>query len=217
MKRALVWLIMMATIIVTWLAWNPPMIQTHSNAVYLPIPNIKPLDTGPWRVITRRMVWKKGVDDMYKRLVATGLSPEVIERPEPIELHAFDDVGVFKTFAEAAKIKAVWQKLGVDADVLKHLTKDNQTVFKVGLGRFYLLEYAKRMQKQLQQTKRPYQYEQRTVIIPAYRFVFPPMDKDDAEVLWKRLQDMGVGDPVIIQQQEFEKLYANKSANLSNK
>jgi hypothetical protein len=200
-----------------WFAWNPPIAQTSINSVSIPIPNIKPLDAGPWRVITRRMVWKQGVDDMEERLLDAGLKPEIIQKREPTELHAFDDPRIFQSFGEASKVKAMWNKLGIDADVLNHLTKDDKPVFKVGLGRFYLIEYAQRMQEKLKKTKLPYIYEQRTVTIPGYRFVFPAMSKDEAEILWKRLQDMGVGDPVVIQQQEFEKLYANKSEKRSNK
>jgi len=175
------------------------------------IPETQSLELGPWRVISRRMVWKKAVDGMQKRLLDAGLKAEVIQKREPVELHAFDDPRIFEKESEAGKVKAMWQKLGIEADVLKHLTKDDQHVFKVGLGRFYMSEYAEAMQEELKKTQKPYHYERRMVSIPSYHFVFPPMTKGEAEIIWKRLQNIGIADPVIIQQSEFKKLYPSSS------
>jgi len=217
MRRFFAFCFVSIAIALTWLAWNPPAAQHTITRVHMPIPDIQNLEAGPWRVITRRMVWKTGVDSMQKRLLNAGFNPQLISKREPVELHAFDDPGIFLTESEAYKVKAKWRELGIEADVLHHLTKDDEQVFKVGLGRFYMSEYAESMQEELKRTKQPYNYERRTVNIPSYHFVFPAMTKSEAQVLWKHLQNMGIADPVIIQASEFEKLYANKSANLSNK
>jgi len=217
MKRLFMLIFITATISLTWLAWNPPIVQNHLTRIHMPIPDIQSLDAGPWRVMTRRMISKQAVDGMKARLLDAGFHPELIQKREPVELHAFDDPRIFKKQSEAGKVKAKWRALGVEADVLHHLTKDDEKVFKVGLGRFYMSEYAESMQEQLKRSKQPYNYERRTVSIPSYHFIFPAMTKGEAEILWKRLQNMGIADPVIMQQNEFERLYPNKSAKRSNK
>ncbi|MDQ6954537.1 MAG: hypothetical protein Q9M20_03750 [Mariprofundaceae bacterium] len=217
MKNILVLMILGVTSGLTWQAWNPPEIQTQLRQNRLLIPDIQAPEETLWRVVTRRMVWKQAVADMKNRLLKEGFEPEQIQRREPVELHAFDDPRTFKTQAEARKVKAMWEEKGIEADVLKHQTDNNKSVFKVGLGRFYISEYAERTQDQIKKTKQAYSYERRTIRIPSYHFVFPAMHQDKAESLWKRLQNIGVTDPVIVQQREFDKLYTSKSANRSNK
>jgi len=201
----------------TWQAWNPPNLPTQPKQSYLAVPDMPIAEAVLWRVISRRMVWKQAVDDMEKRLLKEGFEPEIIQRREPVELHTFDDPRTFKTRSEAEKVKARWEKLGIDADLLRHQDEGGKSDFKVGLGRFYISEYAETMQENIKKTLQAYNYERRTVRIPSYRFAFPAMSKSQAENLWKRLQNTGVTDPVIIQKSKFDKLYTNKSANRSNK
>jgi len=216
MKNFFVFLLTLTFAWLAWLAWYPPATPNTTHSVRMALPNIEPLDAGPWRILTRRMVWKQAVDDMEKRLNEAGLTPEVIQTREPIELHAFDDPRSFSSFAAAGLAKEIWEKQGIDADIAK-LEENNITTYKVTLGRFYLTEYAERMQEELKKSQQAYTYERRTTELPSYRFVFPAMSKNEAAILWKRLENIGIADPVIIQQREFEKLYGNKSANLSNK
>ncbi len=211
MKRLFMFIFIAAMISLTWLAWNPPIVQNHLTRIHMPIPDIHSLDAGSWRVMTRRMISKQAVHGMQKRLSDVGFHPELIQKREPVELHAFDDPRIFKTQSEAGKVKAKWRALGVEADVLHHLSKDDKKVFKVGLGRFYMSEYAESMQEKLKRSKQPYNYERRTVSIPSYHFIFPAMTKGEAEILWKRLQNMGIADPVIMQQSEFKRLYPKAS------
>ena len=218
MKHAITLVILAGSAGAAWLAWNPPAIQNTSSAVYMAMPDTPAVTTGPWRVMTRRMVSKQAVSGMRARLAEQGFhGAQLIQKREPVELHAFDDPRIFETQSQASKVKAEWRALGIEADVLHHLSKDDKPVFKVGLGRFYMSEYAEAMQTQLKKSHKPYSYERRTVNIPSYHFVFPPMSKTEAKALWTRLQAMGAADPVIIQQSEFEAVYANKSAKRSNK
>jgi len=198
---------MLVAIYATWIAWHPPMPPAPQAPIHIAIPDLQPLESGKWRIITHRMVWKKAVDDMKKRLLDSGFKTTLIEKREPVELHAFDDPRIVDSFKKAGKIKAGWEKKGIDADVLKYKDDDGKTMFKVGLGRFYLSEYAQRTERQIKKLKKPYNYARRTVVIPSYRFVFPAVSKNEAKILWKRLQNIGVGEPVMIQAAEFDKLY----------
>jgi len=217
MKRLLIWLAISASMAFTWLAWNPPSLQNRLTRIHIPIPETVSLNSGPWRVVTRRMISKQAVHGMQTRLLEAGLHPSIVQKREPVELHAFDDPNIFIKQSEAEKVKAKWRAMGVDADVLHHLTKDDKKAFKVGLGRFYMSEYAEAMQEQLKKSKQPYNYERRMVNIPSYHFIFPAMTKGEAEILWKRLQNIGLADPVIIQQSEFERLYPNASTQQISK
>jgi len=217
MKRLFIYIMVTASVALTWLAWNPPRIQNHLTRIHMALPETPSLNAGPWRVMTRRMISKQAVNGMRKRLLETNFHPELIQKREPVELHAFDDPRIFKKQSEAGKVKAKWRAMGVEADVLHHLTKNDEKVFKVGLGRFYMSEYAEAMQEQLKRSKQPYNYERRTVSIPSYHFVFPMMTKGEAQILWKRLQNMGIADPVIMQQNEFERLYPKVSAQQVSK
>jgi hypothetical protein len=68
------------------------------------------------------------------------------------------------------------------------------------------------MQERLKRIGKPYRYERRTVIIPAYRFVFNPMEKDKATKSWQKLQNLGIAEPVMMRESEFQKLYGKKPA-----
>jgi len=216
MKNFFVFLLTLTFAWLAWLAWYPPA-PTHTiHNVRMALPDIEPLDAGPWRILTRRMVWKQAVDDMQKRLNEAGLPAEIIQTREPIELHAFDDPRTFNTFADAGIAKDVWEKQGIDADIAK-LEENGITTYRITLGRFYLTEYAERMQEELKKSQHAYIYDRRTTELPSYRFAFSAMSKSEAAILWKRLENIGLAEPVIIQESEFKKLYGNKAANLSNK
>ncbi len=189
-----------------WFAWQPPELSRPQTTIKRNLP--ENIDAGPemWRIVTKRMVWKKAIATMQDRLYKEGFETKLIVKHEPIQLHAFDDPGVFKTAAEAEKIKTVWRKKRVEAEVLKR-----EITYIVGLGRFYLTSYAEQMQERLKRIGKPYRYEQRTVVIPAYRFVFKPMEKSEATRSWKRLQNLGIADPVMMRESEFQKLYGKNS------
>jgi len=188
-----------------WTAWQPPQTPPTQTTVKSALP--KNSEAGPemWRIVTKRMVWKKAIASMRDRLYKEGFETQLIVKQEPIELHAFDDPGVFKTQAAAEKVKAVWRKKKIEAEVLKR-----EITYIVGLGRFFLTSFAEQMQERLKRIGRPYKYERRTVEIPAYRFVFNPMEKDKATKSWKRLQDLGIADPVMMRESEFQELYGKK-------
>jgi len=203
-----------------WWAWNPPFLMTQLQQVRFSIPNISPLEAGKWRVVTRRIVWKKTVKAMRKELNDMGFPLTLIRKREPIELHAFDDVHLFSSRKEALAAQAWWNKQHIDAAVFDVAHQKGKQGYRVELGRYYLSAYAKEAQKELKQVGKPYSYEKRQVMIPSYRFAFPVMMKSEAEILWRRLQNMGVADPVMMQAVKFNELYknyANKSAKRSNK
>lgn len=152
--------------------------------------------------MTHRLIWQQAVDAMQERLDKEGIKMARMQSKEPVEVHAFDDPGTFKTQRAAEKVKAIWRKKGIQAEVLKR-----EITFGVGLGRFYLVDYAQRMENKLKRVGLPYQYERRTVVISAYRFVSAKMNKEEAEKLWQRLQNMGVGSPVLIPESRYLELY----------
>ena len=199
-----------AMIIAAWLAWQawqPPVAPPAQLSVKGSLP--QKIGAGPemWRIVTKRMVWKEAIASLRDRLYREGFETQLIVKKEPIELHAFDDPGIFKTQAAAEKVKTVWRKRKIDAEVLKR-----EITYIVGLGRFFLTSYAEQMQERLKRIGKPYRYERRTVIIPAYRFVFNPMEKDKATKSWQKLQNLGIAEPVMMRESEFQKLYGKKPA-----
>ena len=217
MKKIASILFVLTCFILAWIAWNPPSQSYITQEIHLAIPNIEPIDQGDWRVVTKRMVWKKAVDKMMRMLHEAGFEPLLISKSEPIELHAFDDARYFQEKKDAYAAKTWWEKHHVDADVLKISGDGDKLTFHIALGRYYIAAYADQAQKELEATGRPYRYEKRMVVIPSYRFAFPVMPKSEAEILWKQLQNMGVADPVLMQNSAFEKLYAINSEKRSNR
>jgi len=201
--------------LVAWLAWNPawvmPEHQTKSSAKVIITVPVTAEDEAEvlWRVITRRMVWKKGFEDMHERVMGNGLSPAVMMHEEPVELHAFDDVRLFDDFAEANRAKTVWLNKGFEADVLQ----TGDSLYRIGLGRFYLDEYAEELEQKLKQAQEAYRYERRTVVIPSYRLVFPALHKRDAQTVWNRLREMGVASPILMPAKEYDRLYPTEAAD----
>lgn len=207
MKRLAAGLLVAVCAVIAWQAWQPPASTDRQGTVRAAIPQNGPAKQEKWRVLTHRMVWKQAATAMQERLTKAGIKLTRIQRKEPVELHAFDDPGTFKTQQAAEKVKAIWRKKGIKAEVLKR-----EITYGVGLGRFYLVDYAERMQAQLKKTGLPYQYERRTVVIPAFRFVSGKMDKAEAEKLWRTLQDMGIASPVLISESRYLALYGKKPA-----
>lgn len=189
-----------------WTAWQPPQPVARSVSVKAAIPDNKYAEAELWRIVTKRMVWKQAIATMRDRLYKEGFETELIVKKEPIELHAFDDPRVFRTLLQAERVKEEWEKKKVDAEVLKR-----EVTFIVGLGRFFLTSYAEQMQERLKRIGKPYHYERRTVVIPAYRFVFKPMEKAKAEKAWKKLQNLGIADPVMMRESEYQSTFGKKS------
>ncbi len=208
MKQTLIVVALLLATWLAWLAWQPPVINQPGLTVRAVLPEME--DAGPelWRIVTRRMVWKQAIASMRDRLYKEGFETRLIVKREPVELHAFDDPGTFKTLAEARKVESQWKKRKVDAQALKR-----EITFGVALGRFYITSYAEQMQARLKTIGLPYRYERRTVIVPAYRFVFNPMEKKQAEKSWKRLQNLGIAEPAMMKESEFQRLYGTQPAS----
>lgn len=207
MKQPLVIAAMVAAAWLAWQAWLPPTSVSSTTTVRSAVPENKHVGPELWRIVTKRMVWKKAISSMRDRLYREGFETQLIVKREPVELHAFDDPGSFKTQAGAEKAKAKWRKKKIDAEVIKR-----EVTFAVALGRFYLTSYAEQMQERLKRIGKPYRYDKRTVTIPAYRFVFNPMEKDNATKSWERLQNLGIADPVMMRESEYQKVYGKKPA-----
>lgn len=159
-----------------------------------------------WRVITRRMVWKKAAEAMHARLEESGLRVIPIGRKEDVELHAFDDVRTFIKRDEAVHAKKAWEKRGFEASVVKPDAR-----FGVALGRLYLGAYAKQLQSRLRKSGMKYRYERRKVNIPTWRFTFPAASHAEAEKLWQRVQSLGVAEPSLMPETRFQPLYGKKN------
>ncbi|MDT8375618.1 MAG: hypothetical protein RQ867_02645 [Mariprofundaceae bacterium] len=207
MKQTLVAAALLLAAWLAWQAWQPPVVSQPGLTVRSALPEVE--DAGPelWRIVTRRMVWKQAIASMRDRLYREGFETRLIVIREPVELHAFDDPRSFKTMEEAEKVKEQWQKKKIDAEALKR-----EVTYGVALGRFYITSYAEQMQARLKSIGLPYLYERRTVIVPAYRFVFEPMQKEQAEKSWKRLQNLGIADPAMMKESEFQRLYGTQAA-----
>jgi len=188
-----------------WAAWQPPTPRLQPITVKASVPKNKYAEEDMWRIVTKRMVWKEAIATMRDRLYKEGFETQLIVKKEPIELHAFDDPRVFKTQAGAERVKAEWRKKKIEAEVLKR-----EITYVVGLGRFFLTSYAEQMQERLKRIGKPYHYERRTVVIPAYRFVFKPMGRIEAEKAWRKLQNLGIAEPVMMRETEYQETFGKK-------
>jgi len=192
-------------VLLTWLAWTSwqsPEVISGAQKIRAAIP--EPMETVPalWRVVTRRMVWKKAAEAMHARLEETGLRVVTIGRKEDVELHAFDDIRTFAKRKEAARTKKAWEKRGFEASIIKPDAR-----FGVALGRLYLAAYAKQLQNRLRKNGLKYRYERRRVNIPTWRFTFPAASHAEAEKLWQQIQSLGVAEPSLMPEKQFQTLY----------
>lgn len=201
MRLLIVSLLLVAAAFAAWISWLPPQ----------PAPALRPArtsyeaadaDTHNWAVLTRPIVWKKAADSLRERLVQNGLQPITIERREKVSLHAFDDERSFARRDEASRAAQEWEKLKVDAQIMQ--TDDG---YAVALGRFFMPEYASRMEKQLNALKRPYRYQRRNMEIDVYRFTFLPTGQREAERLWQQVQATGLADPVLMTEAQLKAMF----------
>jgi len=203
MRGMLVMLLLATLSWATWIVWVPPQQAPAPAAVdvYITPP---PADTdGLWRVLTHRMVWQQGVRDLRRKLTAIGLSPHLMTRKERVALYVFDDARTFTTLAGARAAQAAWQQHGInDVDVM--VKKEG---YGLGLGRYYIMEFAQKTEQRLRNSGLPYQRDQRKVMIPAMRFVFAPMPRAEANALWQKLQSLGMSKPIMIKDEAFKRRY----------
>jgi len=183
-----------------WQAWHPP-VPAFREEVRLTIPD----DTKGsirWRVVTRRVISEAAVEDMETLFREAGLRPQKITRFETIVLHTFRDKRTFMTRRRAVEAKKAWAQRGMEPDIVE---KNGR--FLLNLGQTATAEEAGRLQSRLRSTTLPFIYERQRLVLPVYRFVFPPMPADAARKLWKRVADMGFAEPVLMPDGQFRVLY----------
>ncbi|RMD61776.1 MAG: hypothetical protein D6824_07645, partial [Planctomycetota bacterium] len=180
MRDAARWALVVVLLGLAWLAWQPPAPAPAPPPLIRNLPHasqaIAPAGIRPdaaiqvpeeaWRVVTRRLVWKKAVDTLRARLTEAGLDPIPIRRREEVTLHAFDDATLFSTREAAERAARDWRRHHIEASVIQAQVEVGKPVWLVGLGRFYLTEYAEQMQHRLRTIGKPYRYERREVRIP---------------------------------------------------
>lgn len=214
---------LLVTLLLTlaWLAWQRPAPAPTPSPVRASIPAVPPDIARPvvetetsavpeaadelWRVVTHRLITPDAAKTLGEQLTELQLAPLRIESRESITLHAFDNPERFGTLAEALQIKSDWLQGGIDAFVIE----EEEGRFLVGLGRFYQIEHAEKMQDRLRATGRPYSYQKRTIPIPIVRFTFAPGNKAAAERLWQQLEAAGIMMPVLMPEERFQELYGN--------
>lgn len=189
-----------------WLSWTPPHPPPDQSSVHETLLNTPSTQGKPalWRVVTRRLVWGQAAKAMQQRLQQAGFSPILLQRREPVEMHAFDDATLYQDYPSAAKAAAVWRKSGFDANVI-----NTTTGYLVGLGRFFITSYAEQMQQRLQRSGRHYRYQRRMVDIPTFRFTFPPADHAKASQLWQQVQNLGIAEPTLMPESRFEQMFGD--------
>jgi|UPI00035EE5AC hypothetical protein len=205
MRRVLVLALLVLLAWSAWHAWVPPYPPPVPAAVDVYIEPPQPTANTLWRITTHRMVWKQGVEDLRRKLAAAGLFPQLLSRKEDVELYVFDDQRTFNSLAQAQQAQAEWHRRGID-DVDIERTKPGS--YSIGLGRYYIMEFAQRNEKRLRHTGLPYQRSRRIIRIPAMRFIFPAMLRPQADALWKKLKNLGVSQPVIMQEDEFQRRFS---------
>jgi hypothetical protein len=189
-----------------WISWTPPTPPADQSAVHGTLLNTPGTQGSAmlWRVVTRRLVWGQAAKAMRERLQQAGFDPILLQRKEPVEMHAFDDATLYQDYATAAKAAAEWHKLGFDANVIKA-----PTAYLVGLGRFFIASYAEQMQERLQRAGTPYRYQRRLVDIPTFRFTFAPATHAEANALWQKLQNLGIADPTLMPESRFQLMFGD--------
>lgn len=192
--------------LMAWVGWTPPAPPTDESSVQgslIDTPGA-PKQSSLWRIVTRRLVWGVAAKSMGNRLRQDGFTPILLQRKEPVLMHAFDDPKLYPTSKDASKAVDEWHHLGFDANVIK--TQDG---YMVGLGRFFITSYAEQMQQRLKRSGRKYRYQQRMVSIPTFRFTFPPMNHDKSIELWRKIQNLGIADPVLMPATRFQQMYGS--------
>jgi len=195
------------------IVWLKPAVAPTPAKVRIALPTAPDSDMATehiqrktlWRVVTRRVVSKDAINSLTRRLKNMKLEPITIRHQEEVTMHAFDDAEHFPTRQQAWAASKIWRDHNIEVSII-HAQKD---IYLIGLGRFYQSNYAEGMQKRLKEIGRAFRYQQRTVPIPTWRFTFPPMQKEAAERLWKKLNNSGVIMPVQIPETQFQALYGS--------
>ena len=202
-----------------WLAWQRPAPAPTPMPVRASVPAaptfVKPQieEEAPaadepvqlWRVVTHRLITPDAAKTLGKQLRELQLEPFKIESRELVTLHAFDNPERLETLASARQVKNEWLENEIDAFVIEE--KDGR--YLVGLGRFYQIEHAERMQDRLRATGRAYSYKRRTIPIPVVRFTFAPGNKAEVDKLWQQLEAAGIMMPVSMPEERFQELYGD--------
>ena len=164
-----------------------------------------------WRVVTRRVITRAGRDALRQRLTGIDSSMLLVAGKEQVTLHAFDDPRLFASHHAAAQAAHQWQQAGIEANVMQ--TEDHH--YRIGLGRYYEVEYAEELQDQLRRIGKPYHYQPRSFAIPVWRFTFPATSKDVAERLWQQLERNGVAMPALMPDAQFQRLYSQADYSIT--
>lgn len=190
-----------------WVVWRPPVMSVQSRPVLQHLEDRPGEASELWRVVTRRMIVSKAVDELGQSLRQRNLPAMLIAHQEQVELHAFDDPRRFVLREDAVAVRNAWKKAGFEAELIK---PDDR--FGVALGRLYMLGYAQQLQRRLENAGLPYTYERRQLSIPAWRFTFAPAPYARAGMLWSQVQEMGVADPVLMRESRFRAMFGDAAA-----
>ncbi|MFQ5355454.1 MAG: hypothetical protein ACE5DY_02995 [Mariprofundaceae bacterium] len=179
--------------------WSPDRIQTAiAQEVQKP---------GKWYVVTRAFMLKQGAEDIRKRLLETGYTPELIIRKEKTTLYAFDDKRTFRQRRQAKLAIVEWEKHGVKAAILPEASG-----FRVSLGRYLIPGYAKEFENRLTLTGIPFSLQMQETEIPTYRYSFQFSTREKAEQNWQTVNEIGATDPTLMDEKRmrlmFGKMYS---------
>ncbi len=161
-----------------------------------------------WRVVSQRIILPEAAHALERKLRRQGLRAQLFMRKEAIELHVFDDATLYHGYAQAKAARQRWQQQGID-DAEIYPASGRHGYFRIGLGRYYLDEYALARQQQLEHSGRAFTYARMKKTIPVYRLTFPPGSRQGMAALWQQLHRTGLGQAVQMPETEFHKLYAS--------
>jgi|GEM_PF-3356277 len=184
-----------------WIAWQPERAADPLPAVRSSLPEEQQL----WRVVTRKIVWPQGASVLYMQLAGNGVQPLVRSRREPVEMFNFNDPRSIKEHAFAMKVVDAWKEKGVEATLLRN----EQGEFTVALGRFFLPEYAEKMNATLTASGKPFVFEKKLTDMPVYFFTWPATSKKEAELLWQKVQQIGAAQPIMMPEKDFVASYGD--------
>jgi len=165
-----------------------------------------------WRVVSQRIILSDAAQTLQRKLQAMGLQPQLFVRREAVKLHVFDDPAIYHSHTAVEAARAQWQQLGIDADI--YPLPGHR--FRIGLGRYYLDEYALARQQQLSAVGHAFTYRRMQKTIPVYRLTFPPGQRNEAKKLWQSLHRTGMGNAVLMPETAFDKLYPRLRAEQSD-
>ncbi|MDX8409141.1 MAG: hypothetical protein R8J84_03725 [Mariprofundales bacterium] len=191
-RRLVVTLLLLAAVLLAWVAWNPPANEERARHFRITVPSPPEQQQQLWQVETRRLLREADAREIKRRLLAHGLMPTIVAAQEQVSWTLFTDAYSYANPAQTLEAQARWKQHGIDA-VLMH----DDGGYHLQLAREVSPTAIIGTRQKLAASKLAWRDETRVKLSTVWRLQFPPQSKDDAEITWRVLQQQGMLDPVM--------------------